>query len=343
MRKSPISTYRDRQFINLNSNYLSMSHGHKKPPTVPVEPDEPEEEQDDEALMRKYQPDIPINEKEEEWDDGTPDGVLKGGCVTSKEPTIQEACYADDIKEIQKKRIYPSPTYCTAEFVYETLALWDHRLQRKKKPSNLDVQDIDFINMDILAMEEYIDSVVFDSWRTRRVKDKIVQMKTYWGDGGVLNQRTHMAGYGGNYVTLNRGVLPWDPEQGDELWHRTGIGSNWENWTDRVQQGFNDKTRSLVWIDGDTGRMYINTILAGGQFRITYRYGGTEDVPYAVQRACGLLVAVNMIDADWYVTKLGQGGDLGGNVRERKESMLRTANKLLASIQRPTVARIAYG
>jgi len=301
---------------------------------------------DGNETLKKYRPDIPINDTTEEWDDGRGGETLKGGCKTSKVKTQEEACYPSDIDVIQNKRIYPSPTYCTAEYVYETLGLWDHRLQRKRKPSDTDVQDVDYINQNILAMEAYIDKNTFQTWRPHRVKNKIVQMMTYQKDiGASWGFRTGMAEEGGNYVMLQRDVLPWDPEQGDELWARTGIGGNWVDWTDRVKRGFDDDERSLIWIDEPMGKMYVNTMLGarGQAFRISYRYGIVDDVPWDIQRACGLLVAVQMIDTDWYATKLGQGGDLGNNVATRKDSMMKEANRILAMNQRATIARPAYG
>jgi len=322
-----------------------MPHGSKHPKSHPKKPSEEEWDEGNDTL-RKYRPDIPINETTEEWDDGRGGETLKGGCVTSKAPTIEEACYKSDLDVVQKKRIYPSPTYCTAEYVWETLGMWDQRLQKRKMPDDMGVQSIDYINSMILAEEETIDGLTGNTWRPHRVKDKIVQMMTYQQDAGASwGFRTGMVEEGGNYVMLQRNILPWDPEQGDELWARVGVGGNWVNWTDRVKRGYDDTERSLVWFDYDMGKMYVISMLGarGQAFRISYRYGIVDDVPFSIQRACALRVATQVLDTDWYVTKLGTGGDLGGSIRERKESMMKQANQMLAMKQRPTIARPSYG
>ena len=299
---------------------------------------------DDKEILKKYLPDIPLNDDTEEWDDGTPDGVLNGGNVTSKVPTNEQAVYADDVSEKQQKRIYPSPTYCTPEYVYMTLGLWDQRLQRPKLPSDTDVQDIDYINMNILAVEDYIDHATFNTWRAKKVKDRICVIRDYAFDKNN-RLRMQMMREGGNYIVVHRDILPWDPEQGDRLYYRKNQGGNWEDWTDRVQRGFDDKEHALMWFDYDRGIMRLRPPLftLSSQVRISYRYGNPGDVPYDIQRACGLLVAIQLLQADWYTTKLGTGGDLGGNVDRRIAEMRKEANMILSFNQRTTASRPSHG
>jgi len=301
-----------------------------------------DDDSEDNAILRKYRPDLPKNKPSQQWDDGTPDGKLDGGNVTSKKRITEEEFYDDDMIDEQRKRLYPSPSYCTAEEVYETLGMWDHKLQRRKGPSDMDVMDVDTINMNILAMEDRIDHETFNTWRAKRVKDKILQLKTYQND--ALSFRTTMISEGGNYALLHRNVLPWDPEQGDELWWRT-LGGQWANWTDRVQTGYDDTDSYRIWFDYDKGKMFVNTLYytRGSQFRISYRYGNPDGVPWDIRRACCLLAAIQLIQSDWYVTRIGTGGDMGSTLDKRIQNMKDEAHRILALNQRATIARPAYG
>jgi hypothetical protein len=49
------------------------------------------------------------------------------------------------------------------------------------------------------------------------------------------------------------------------------------------------------------------------------------------------------MQADWYTTKLGTGGDLSGIIDKRVNSMKEEANKILWLNQKATIARPLYG
>jgi len=72
---------------------------------------------------------------------------------------------------------------------------------------------------------------------------------------------------------------------------------------------------NLFWFDEPSGRLFLKYRYLSPRFNalcITYRYGSQEPVPSGIKRLCNLIVASNIITMDFYMVKVGMGGDISG-------------------------------
>lgn len=235
----------------------------------------------------------------------------------------------------------PRPTYCTPEMVAEAMDLPDpedsygyFRFSDLSHPSHAQVCRM------IVANEDIIDQRLKQSWRVNYVKDYVTTIPQYqwdeasWRTGYYLN--------GGNAIQLRRHVLEWDPEKGDKLEFRTFQGG----WYDASKmhpddEDFRDdrypRHGPFFWFDYPKGRLFVRTRRLQARYnaiRITYRYGNEGPVPYAIQRICTLMTAINVLNMQAWSIKVGLGGDLAGT----KDAMVRAwqdeINSILSSYQR---------
>ena len=236
-------------------------------------------------------------------------------------------------------RDIPAVTYCTPEEVFETIEYFDHDTQKLIIPSNTTVPTAETLRKRILAMEDQIDLYTGDTWRVKKVEGQIVEVDDYWKDGNSWARSDYFK-QGGFRVNLHKNVLPWDPEKGDKLEIRSRLTTmSWADITCNVQRSPNDTERAGVRFDYNSGLMYIRGGLflsAPSEVRITYRYGREGPVPYDINRCCSLMVGLTVLTTDYYRTKVGVGGDLGGSFSEKKKWMQEEINNILTARQIPT-------
>lgn len=94
---------------------------------------------------------------------------------------------------------------------------------------------------------------------------------------------------------------------------------------------------SLFWFDYAAGRLFIKFRYLMPRFNaicISYRYGSEEPPPYGIRRLCNLIVASNIMNADFYSVKVGMGGDIGGIRDAALERWSREMDRLYSSFQR---------
>lgn len=222
--------------------------------------------------------------------------------------------------------------YCTPEQVMEAMGIIDQYTQQIQQPSDADIQNRDEIKFRIMAKMNEIDSLTHDSWREHRVKDQIYSISTYWKDNRSL--RLTYWQNGGWFIELTHNVREWDIEKGDRLFKRTSSG-NWTDISSSIKTPTNPNGRN--WIDYELGKLYINALpwsYIENSLKISYRYGKTDPVPFDIQRCCALLTGISLIQNQWYVTKIGTGGDLSSVLTNNIKSMQEEANMILRQHQR---------
>lgn len=94
---------------------------------------------------------------------------------------------------------------------------------------------------------------------------------------------------------------------------------------------------NLFWFDEPSGRLFLKYRYLSPRFNalcITYRYGSSEPVPPGIKRLCNLIVASNVLTMDFYMVKVGMGGDISGRRDEALKRWDEEANRLYSAFQR---------
>ncbi len=192
------------------------------------------------------------------------------------------------------------PIYCTVTDIADWLRI---NIDANSDPST------NMIKNNIMDNEDRIDRMTAHSWMPdRQAREEFNVNKLYdWGRGMPLFPR-------------HRNIKDFDINEGDkfELW-------DGENWIDNSPTGGDDSIIYFQEIKGITYlRGYLFTILRANRFRITYRYGGdndvriaeTEPIPRDIQKACKLMTCVDILGTDFQMSQIAYGGE--GNIDKSK-------------------------
>lgn len=229
----------------------------------------------------------------------------------------------------------PECHYCDPEMVAETLDLPDPiNPDDVYKFSNISHPTYNQVCRMIAKNEDEIDRRLKRSWRVHRVVDQVLDIPRYQHDEN--SWRSDYFLYGGYTIPLERDILPWDPEKGDKLELRSYTGE-WRDVSHLCKQ--NTLNSSSFSFDYKGGRLFLRTFFYQPRYnavRITYRFGAEDETPpYAIQRLCALMTAIQILNSQFWVIKVGNGGDIGAV----RNSMIRLwqdeINELFSSYQRP--------
>lgn len=231
--------------------------------------------------------------------------------------------------------------YCTPDDVARVIRFPDNsenrlgvgRFDETTVPSYEDVCEI------ILSNEEQIDRYTNRSWRVNRVKDELVSIGKYQFDA-ITTGRPDFWARGGNYITLNRDILPWDPQQGDKLEIRY-LNNGWvdisQHYDPNPQFTREKFSGGNFWIDYEGGTLFLYNHIMQSSIngaRISYRYGKEGKVPSDIKRACCLMTADALIQQDPFLIAVGSGGDIAGVKKSLNESYWNEINRILAANRR---------
>ena len=212
--------------------------------------------------------------------------------------------------------------YCTPEDVINLMMLRDPCTQEIMTLTDRSYPTREWVERRILVASDQIDSSIQDTWGAIQHKDFIMDRGDLWWTTNTPRWNIPFA-RGGWQTQLINPILPWDKTKGDKLELR--ISSNeFIDITDEINQSF--------WFDYEGGSFFWlrPTLTEYNQFRITYRYGRDTTPPYDIQDACAKLVAITIMQTDWYRTKLAGGGDLSSKretMKDWKEDVDRTIVK----------------
>lgn len=236
--------------------------------------------------------------------------------------------------------------YCSPVDVARAIRMIDFNDPNLKiwEPSDASVPTYDELIFRICAKEDELDRYVGTTWRCNRVVDHVTSMNTYWHDINALRSDYWLRG--GYAVQLNQDIREWDPSKGDRLYLRT-MNNTWRDVSDMFvapcdREG---RTEQIGWIDYEQGVLYVQSRYLTPKFnsvKVTYRYGKAEPVPPAISRCCALMVALTLLNEDLYLTRLGQGGDLGGQKNDMKKAMQDEINSIIMLYRRFTPVYSLY-
>lgn len=127
-----------------------------------------------------------------------------------------------------------------------------------------------------------------------------------WGASQVVDEthdhdRLYYWLSGHPITVMKRNIItPLDDAKGDKL--EVWTGNEWEDWVSMSQ--YSEGRDEDYWVDGPTGIVFVyeRAILRPHpKFRLSYRYGNTEDyVPYDVRDAVAAATAADLISSDIY-------------------------------------------
>lgn len=224
--------------------------------------------------------------------------------------------------------------YCSPKDVMEALRYIDYDspfvTNDVLDPSDASIPNYDQLIFRICAKEDEIDYYTGQSWRCNRVVDDIQTINTYWHDQNSV--RAEYWAQGGYYVQLNQDVREWDPLKGDRIRFRT-LNNAWLDLSEAVEQSTEEACDGgAFWFDYPMGKLYLRTRIFSPKYnaiKITYRYGKTQPVPPSIRRCCALMVGLTVMNEEIYMTRLGQGGELGGQKNDMKKAMQEEINSIL--------------
>lgn len=245
----------------------------------------------------------------------------------------------------------PECHYCDPEMVAETLDLPDPtNPDDVYKFSNISHPNYNQVCRMIVSNEDKIDRRLKRSWRMHKVVDQVLDIPRYQHDEN--SWRSDYFLYNGYTIPLQRDILPWHPDPiyeegyegdpdhivypGDKLEVRSYSGK-WQDVSNLYSDvGMNSNSFSF---DYKGGRLFLRTFWRQPRYnavRISYRFGGTEeDLPDAIQRLCCLMTAIQILNSQFWVIKVGAGGDIGAV----RNSMIRLwqdeINEIISAYQRP--------
>ncbi len=231
--------------------------------------------------------------------------------------------------------------YCTPEQVMDAMGIVDQYTQQILKPSDADIQNRKEIIFRIMAKMNEIDMLTKDSWREHKVKDQIYTINTYWRDNSSL--RINYWRNGGWFIELTPNVREWNICKGDKLYKRSP-GNTWRDISKSVKTI--DNPGGVNWFDYERGKLYLNGLpwsYTENAIKITYRYGKTDPVPFDIQRCCALMTGISLIQNQWYVTKIGTGGDLSSILNNNIKDMQKEVDMILRQHQRYGAVYSLYG
>lgn len=192
--------------------------------------------------------------------------------------------------------------YCTPQDVIDLLMLRDACTQEIMTLTDSSFPTKQWVEKRILVASDQLDSATQDTWGVIQHKDYIMDRGDMWW---YTNTTRWNLPYqrGGWQTQLINPILPWDRSKGDKLEYRV----NMDEWVD-----ISNELNKSFWFDYEGGQFFWMrpTLTATNQFRITYRYGKDTTPPYDIQDACMKLVAIMIMQTDWYRSKLAGGGDL---------------------------------
>lgn len=236
-------------------------------------------------------------------------------------------------------------TYCSPRDVMKAIRVVDYHDPNFgiADPSDaLPYPDYDELVFRICAKEDELDYYTGDSWRPKRVVDYQTNLGTYWKD--INGFRMDYWVHGGYAIQLNQNILPWDTSKGDRLELRT-LQNTWKDVSELLNYTSDDVGTALGYFDYEKGRLYLQASFLQpkeNSVRITYRYGRDTPVPPAISRCCALMVGLTILNEDLYLTRLGQGGDLGGQKNDMKKAMQDEIDKTIAMYRRFTPVYSLY-
>jgi hypothetical protein len=191
------------------------------------------------------------------------------------------------------------------------MMLRDPCTQKIMVPNDQSFPTREWLQERILEASDYLDSATQDTWG-------VIQHKDYIMDRGDLWWLTNTYRFnvpwqrGGWQTQLINPILPWDPSKGDKLEIRVDK-NNWVDITDQIEKSF--------WFDYEGGSFFWMqaTISDYNKFRITYRYGRDCAPPNDLKSACIKYVGIEIMQTDWYRSKLAGGGELSSKSETKKE------------------------
>lgn len=220
-------------------------------------------------------------------------------------------------------------------------------------PSDVSLPSYDELIFRICAKEDEIDRFTRRSWRENRVKDYVCSINEYWHDNN--SSRTRYWQEGGYFIQLHKDVLPWNPNKGDKIELRN-ISNQFIDVTEAYMREADldepngvDKKHEMInsfWFDYPMGKLYIRSSFVQpkhNSIRITYRYGKEGEVPASISRCCALMVALTVLNEDFYLTRLGSGGDLGSSKADMRKNMETEINNILTMYRRTGAVYSLFG
>jgi len=91
------------------------------------------------------------------------------------------------------------------------------------------------------------------------------------------------------------------------------------------------------WFDELHGRLMLRPRMLRPHFNslcISYRYGSTQPVPFAIKRLCSIQVASKILNMDFYSVKVGMGGDISGLKESALKNWKEEAGNIFSAYQR---------
>lgn len=204
----------------------------------------------------------------------------------------------------------PSPEYCSVKNIADWLRI---DIDENTDPN------IDMVNEFILVAQDIIDRRTAHSWQSEKQK----RNETHDIPDSLWDY-----GQGIPIFLQHRGIkTPFDASKGDkfEIWD----GIKYEE--QDVSQNDNfihfEKTSGTYYIRG-----FFFTILRKKRFRITYRYGSDQEnelIPRDIQRACILLVAIDILSTDFQMSQIPYGGEGTISKRETVQNWKELVNEII--------------
>jgi len=204
----------------------------------------------------------------------------------------------------------PLPEYCSVKNIADWLRI---DIDENSDPN------IDMVNEFILVAQDIIDRRTAHTWQSEKQK----RNETHDVPDSLWDY-----GQGIPVFLQHRGLkTPFDASKGDkfEIWD----GIKYEE--QDVSQNDNfihfEKTSGTYYIRG-----FFFTILRKKRFRITYRYGSDQEnelIPRDIQRACILLVAIDILSTDFQMSQIKYGGEGTISKRETVQNWKEMVNEII--------------
>lgn len=183
-----------------------------------------------------------------------------------------------------------SPQYCQASDIEDWLRI---TINLNSDPNKIMIEDWIISNEDDMDIE--MGHTFLEERQVREVFN--VTRLWHWGRGLPIYPR-------------HRNLKEFDITKGDrlEVWNGNG-------WQDQSSQRINfEIIKGITYIKG-----YLFTILVDARFRLTYRYGGNQEmqkIPKDIKRCAILMTASNVLETDFTMSQIPYGGE--GNIDKDK-------------------------
>jgi len=216
--------------------------------------------------------------------------------ITAFDGNDTEEAFFNQLREVE---------YCTAKDVADWLRI---TIDSNTDPSKEMIDDY------IISNEDEMDNVMLHTFLVERQVKEVFDVNRVWDWGRGLP-----------IYPKHRHLKDFDPKQGDqvEIWNSNG-------WVDQsTMRIFFEEIKGVVYIRG-----YLFTILTKMRFRLTYRYGGTDEmqaIPKDIKRCCVLMTAMNVLETDFAMSQIPYGGE--GNV-DKDKIMTRWQTRIDRILQR---------